>query len=328
MSLHSKNFLQKLETLENNEQSIQSVRKWLMVHKKKVAESVKIWYEAILVCPPNRILLYFYLANDVVQTSRKKAPEFTDTWKEYLLKLIPEIHSKIPSADISRLKRVFNIWKDRSIYESNYCDKLIAALDVKNHSTLASSITPASTSSHNIKNNNFPISQKTINISNKFLDSLSKNYSSIDNLSFKSKEEAHIENLYSNFQTAIDENNIDQLQKDLPIIQSLINSLKTESEKINEIIKNIDEEKEILSDKETIINTLLLPKGESLLAHAKEHVNKKRKLEDSDLIVEHPLKKLKEDETVITSSILNAPPPELGDIDDLLGSIAKLQQTI
>ena len=60
-----------------------------------------------------------YLANDVIQNSKKKGPEYT---KEFNLVLKSAFEFVSKGADdkmLQSLDRIINIWKERNIYDSN-----------------------------------------------------------------------------------------------------------------------------------------------------------------------------------------------------------------
>jgi len=86
----------KLNDLNNSQQSIQTLSLWLIHHRKHHKSIVQTWfkelkkglipsfdcylYQLILLlttAKPNRRLTFMYLANDVIQNSRKKGPEFS-----------------------------------------------------------------------------------------------------------------------------------------------------------------------------------------------------------------------------------------------------------
>jgi regulator of Ty1 transposition protein 103 len=91
----------KLIELNNSQQSIQTLSLWLIHHRKHHKSIVQTWTKELkkgfqlflfsyqifiylfikmfveMIAKPNRKLTFMYLANDVIQNSRKKGPEFS-----------------------------------------------------------------------------------------------------------------------------------------------------------------------------------------------------------------------------------------------------------
>ena len=69
-------FQRKLRDLNASAQCIQQLSLWLIHHRKHCSAIVKTWYREFGKVPSaSRKLAFLYLANDVVQNSKKKYPE-------------------------------------------------------------------------------------------------------------------------------------------------------------------------------------------------------------------------------------------------------------
>ena len=75
-------FKSKLDRLSERAESIQTLSHWVQYHKKACKQSAQLWCEETLAASSERKLLYVYLANDIMQTSRKKGNDFMEARSE------------------------------------------------------------------------------------------------------------------------------------------------------------------------------------------------------------------------------------------------------
>ena len=61
-------------------------------------ESAATWAAECLRAPPARQLLFVYLANDIMQNSRRKGPEFTVAYGDRLQHIFPRVFAAAPHA--------------------------------------------------------------------------------------------------------------------------------------------------------------------------------------------------------------------------------------
>lgn len=110
-------FIKKLADLNCSSQSIQTLSLWLIHHRKHYTSVVKIWLRELVKSKENRVLTFMYLANDVIQNSRKKGPEYGQEFGT-LLKKAFEHMSQCDEKTKNKLDRILGIWHDRGIYSS------------------------------------------------------------------------------------------------------------------------------------------------------------------------------------------------------------------
>ncbi|KAL1502377.1 hypothetical protein ABEB36_007524 [Hypothenemus hampei] len=110
-------FIKKLADLNNSSQSIQTLSLWLIHHRKHYTSVVKIWLRELMKAKDSRKLTFMHLANDVIQNSRKKGPEYGQEFGT-LLKKAFEHMSQCDEKTKNGLDRVLTIWHDRSIYSA------------------------------------------------------------------------------------------------------------------------------------------------------------------------------------------------------------------
>ncbi|XP_046549445.1 regulation of nuclear pre-mRNA domain-containing protein 1B-like isoform X2 [Haliotis rubra] len=119
-SFSDSNFSKKLFELNNTQQSIQTLSLWLIHHRKHSRTIVQVWHREIAKGKSSKKLTFFYLANDVIQNSKKKGPEFTKDFATVLPDAV-RIASKDADDKTKRsLERVLNIWQERGVYVKDF----------------------------------------------------------------------------------------------------------------------------------------------------------------------------------------------------------------
>lgn len=67
---------------------------------------------------PTRKLVFMYLANDVIQNSKKKGPEFNESFSTILGKAFKDISQRCEDEKTFKsLDRILKIWNERGVYE-------------------------------------------------------------------------------------------------------------------------------------------------------------------------------------------------------------------
>ncbi|XP_065361597.1 regulation of nuclear pre-mRNA domain-containing protein 1B [Calliphora vicina] len=111
-------FLKKLAELNSSQQSIQTLSLWLIHHRKHHASIVKTWLKELQNVPEAKKLTFMYLANDVIQNSKKKGPEYGKEYANVLPKAFSHIGESCKSDKLfGSLGRILKIWEERGVYE-------------------------------------------------------------------------------------------------------------------------------------------------------------------------------------------------------------------
>ncbi|KAI9185340.1 hypothetical protein LWI28_006301 [Acer negundo] len=72
----------KLSKLNNSQQSIESLSRWCIVHRKRAKQIVETWDKLFNSSQKEQRVSFLYLANDILQNSRRKGSEFVNEfWK-------------------------------------------------------------------------------------------------------------------------------------------------------------------------------------------------------------------------------------------------------
>ncbi|GFT17845.1 regulation of nuclear pre-mRNA domain-containing protein 1B [Nephila pilipes] len=121
----------KLLELNNSQQSIQTLSLWLIHHRKHHKTIVQVWFKELKKAKPHRKLTFMYLANDVIQNSKKKGPEFSKEFSTVLSKAFAHVKENVIDDDDKTkngLERIISVWEDRNVYDSSVITGLRAAI--------------------------------------------------------------------------------------------------------------------------------------------------------------------------------------------------------
>jgi hypothetical protein len=161
-------FEKKLSNLTNTQDSITGLSKWCLNKHLAHKSIVKCWLNVLkqgeekpqldlflyvkthlvlfLARIENRLTL-FYLANDVIQHSKKKNYEFVSSWGTTLQKATTLVREDKVKEKISR---IFKIWEERGIYSEEFIADLHGLLAINPAKKLSvTSITSATSRSPN-----------------------------------------------------------------------------------------------------------------------------------------------------------------------------------
>jgi len=118
------NFVKKLADLNNSQQSIQTLSLWLIHHRKHSKTIVEIWIKELKKARGSKKLTLLYLANDVVQNSKKKGPEFNRDFRPVLTEAFRDSFKDADDKMRGSLDRLLAVWLERGVYEEELLDKI------------------------------------------------------------------------------------------------------------------------------------------------------------------------------------------------------------
>ncbi|KAM4622898.1 regulation of nuclear pre-mRNA domain-containing protein 1B [Discoglossus pictus] len=119
----------KLSELSNSQQSVQTLSLWLIHHRKHAGNIVTVWQRELRRAKTSRKLTFLYLANDVIQNSKRKGPEFTREFENVLLDAFTHVSSEAEDGCRKPLERLLHIWQERSVYSADFVQQLRSAID-------------------------------------------------------------------------------------------------------------------------------------------------------------------------------------------------------
>ncbi|XP_075161780.1 regulation of nuclear pre-mRNA domain-containing protein 1B [Haematobia irritans] len=142
-------FLKKLAELNSSQQSIQTLSLWLIHHRKHHASIVRTWGRELLNAPEPKKLTFMYLANDVIQNSKKKGPEYGKEYMNALPKAFSHIGETCKTEKLfGSLGRILNIWEERGVYEPKVIEDYRLRLNSKGGA--ADTVEKSSTSANGV----------------------------------------------------------------------------------------------------------------------------------------------------------------------------------
>ncbi|KAH1182472.1 hypothetical protein KIL84_010226 [Mauremys mutica] len=130
MSSFSESALEKkLSELSNSQQSVQTLSLWLIHHRKHAGPIVSVWHRELRKAKSSRKLTFLYLANDVIQNSKRKGPEFTREFESVLVDAFSHVAREADEGCKKPLERLLNIWQERSVYGSEFIQQLKLSME-------------------------------------------------------------------------------------------------------------------------------------------------------------------------------------------------------
>ncbi|KIV80530.1 hypothetical protein PV11_08023 [Exophiala sideris] len=130
MSFSDEALKAKLSTLNETQDSIVSVSQWIMFHKRHADRIANYWLTRLRDSPPAKRLNFIYLVNDIVQNARaRKRSEFPDAFSPLLPEAIQTAYRSSPPEIQSKIRRVVEVWRTRSVFETPILQAIEARVD-------------------------------------------------------------------------------------------------------------------------------------------------------------------------------------------------------
>ncbi|CDW53748.1 regulator of nuclear mRNA [Trichuris trichiura] len=128
MSVFTENKLGvRFSQLSSSVQSIQTLSCWIIHHRLHDRKIVDFWLETVRSeNRSRRILDLFYLANEVVQNSRKKHPAYVTLFEGVLEEALYSVVKCLNAEHLNKLKRTFDVWEMRKVFPFDFISGLRA----------------------------------------------------------------------------------------------------------------------------------------------------------------------------------------------------------
>uniref|UniRef100_A0A7S2WFD1 CID domain-containing protein n=1 Tax=Mucochytrium quahogii TaxID=96639 RepID=A0A7S2WFD1_9STRA len=130
MSFNGSDLRFRLEELHSSQDSITSLSKWIATHNAHVRDSVAVWESMVNKLPSKRVM-FLYLANDVIQTTRKTFDTyFVDAFAPAIARAIGvTMRDGDGNGSLEKkLDKLINLWEDRKIMNKEQLDMVNTAL--------------------------------------------------------------------------------------------------------------------------------------------------------------------------------------------------------
>ncbi|RDA89039.1 hypothetical protein CP532_0698 [Ophiocordyceps camponoti-leonardi (nom. inval.)] len=119
MAYNDDSVLARLSSLNESHDSIATAAQWIMFHRRHADRTVQLWMQRLKESSSTRRLSLVYLANEVVQQSRIRHKEdFVIAFSPVVAEATAIAYKGAPTEIQAKLKRVVDVWKDRSIFEA------------------------------------------------------------------------------------------------------------------------------------------------------------------------------------------------------------------
>ncbi|XP_031391914.1 regulation of nuclear pre-mRNA domain-containing protein 1B-like [Punica granatum] len=109
---------EKLSKLNNSQQSIESLSQWCVSHRKKAKLIVETWDRFFNSSQKEKCVSFLYLANDILQNSRRKGSEFVNEFWKVLPAALKHVYRNGDDHGKKVVTRLVNIWEERKVFGS------------------------------------------------------------------------------------------------------------------------------------------------------------------------------------------------------------------
>ncbi|KAG6014191.1 hypothetical protein E4U54_005694 [Claviceps lovelessii] len=130
MAYNDDSVLARLSSLNESHDSIATAAQWIMFHRRHADRTVQLWMQRLKDSSSAKRLSLMYLANEVVQQSRIRHKEdFVIAFSPVVAEATSLAYKGAPADIQAKLRRVVDVWKDRSIFEAPIQKAIEARLD-------------------------------------------------------------------------------------------------------------------------------------------------------------------------------------------------------
>ncbi|XP_044503314.1 regulation of nuclear pre-mRNA domain-containing protein 1B [Mangifera indica] len=110
--------VEKLAKLNNSQTSIETLSHWCIFHMNKAKQVVETWDRQFHCSPCEQRLAFLYLANDILQNSRRKGSEFVGEFWKVLPDALRDVMDNGDEFGRNAARRLINIWEERKVFGS------------------------------------------------------------------------------------------------------------------------------------------------------------------------------------------------------------------
>ncbi|XP_075475147.1 uncharacterized protein LOC142505892 [Primulina tabacum] len=113
-----KSLSEKLSKLNSSQQSIESLSRWCISHRKKAKQVVETWDRLFQSVQQDQRVSFLYLANDILQNSRRKGSEFVNEFWKILPSALRGVYDSGDENCRKAASRLVDIWEERKVFGS------------------------------------------------------------------------------------------------------------------------------------------------------------------------------------------------------------------
>ncbi|KAF1988911.1 DUF618-domain-containing protein [Aulographum hederae CBS 113979] len=120
----------KLSALNETQEGIVTVAQWIMFHRRHAETTTQIWADRLKESSASKRLSLIYLANEVVQQSKvRKKDNFVQVFSTIIADATIAAYKSAPSDIQQKLRRVVEVWRQRSIFDEAIQKSIETGLD-------------------------------------------------------------------------------------------------------------------------------------------------------------------------------------------------------
>ncbi|KAK9668550.1 hypothetical protein RND81_13G068200 [Saponaria officinalis] len=109
---------EKLSKLNSSQQSIESLSRWCVSHRRRARQVIETWEEMFKMSQKEKCVSLLYLANDILQNSRKKGNEFVNEFWKVLPAALRHVYDNCGDNGKKTATRLVDIWEERKVFGS------------------------------------------------------------------------------------------------------------------------------------------------------------------------------------------------------------------
>lgn len=109
---------EKLSKLNSSQQSIESLSRWCISSRKKAKQIVETWDKSFRSAQREQRVSFLYLANDILQNSRRKGSEFVNEFWKVLPASLKHVFETGDENGKKVASRLVDIWEERKVFGS------------------------------------------------------------------------------------------------------------------------------------------------------------------------------------------------------------------
>ncbi|KAH1038902.1 hypothetical protein J1N35_040645 [Gossypium stocksii] len=117
-SFNAQILVEKLAKLNNSQASIETLSHWCIFHMNKAKQVVETWDRQFHCSPREQRLAFLYLANDILQNSRRKGSEFVGEFWKVLPNALRDVIENGDEFGRNAALRLIRIWEERKVFGS------------------------------------------------------------------------------------------------------------------------------------------------------------------------------------------------------------------
>ncbi|XVE84196.1 hypothetical protein DITRI_Ditri16bG0150800 [Diplodiscus trichospermus] len=110
--------VEKLAKLNNSQASIETLSHWCIFHMNKAKQVVETWDRQFHCSPREQRLAFLYLANDILQNSRRKGSDFVGEFWKVLPNALRDVIQSGDEFGRNAALRLISIWEERKVFGS------------------------------------------------------------------------------------------------------------------------------------------------------------------------------------------------------------------